>query len=244
TRSGRAVSLAAGSLIYLAYVLWVGGDFMSGRFISAPVFLALAAVAVAGPKLRRWQLGMALVAVVAVGAYPITSPLRAGDDYGVVAKVKARDGVEDERRFYHRCASLALATDEGWPACVHAREGRRDRDRGEAVLVKGSVGYYGFFAGPDKHVVDRFALVDPLLARLPMERYKWRIGHFRRQVPPGYLETLRSGENEIADEDLAAFYDRLALVVRGDVLSAERFAAIWQLNTGALAHLVHEERYR
>ena len=33
--------LAVGSLFYLAYIVLIGGDFMSGRFFSAPLFLGV-----------------------------------------------------------------------------------------------------------------------------------------------------------------------------------------------------------
>ncbi len=41
-RSWRKLPLAAGCLLYLAYIVRVGGDFMSGRFLTAPLFLAVA----------------------------------------------------------------------------------------------------------------------------------------------------------------------------------------------------------
>jgi hypothetical protein len=58
------------------------------------------------------------------------------------------------------------------------------------VTIFEAVGLLGYYAGPGVHIVDPMALTDPLLARLPADK-PWRIGHFRRQLPPGYVDRLR-----------------------------------------------------
>jgi arabinofuranosyltransferase len=113
------------------------------------------------------------------------------------------------------------------------------------------VGMLGYYAGPGVHVLDTLALGDPLLAKLryvntlAQTRGGRRIadgtiliGHYERAIPPGYRETLESGENRIADEHLRAYYERLVLVTRGPLFSWERWRAIWQLNTGELDDLI------
>jgi hypothetical protein len=99
--------------------------------------------------------------------------------------------------------------------------------------VKASVGFYGFYAGPDVHVVDILGLGDPLLARLPVLDPNWQVGHFGRRPPAGYLETLETGQNRLDDASLSVYYDHLALIVAGDLLAPGRLQAIWKLNTGA-----------
>jgi arabinofuranosyltransferase len=74
---------------------------------------------------------------------------------------------------------------------------------------------------------------------MPPEKQKvFFIGHFAREVPAGYVETLEQGRNLLKKQDLASYYDKLHLVVSGPLWSIERFAAIWQLNTGQLDSLV------
>ena len=58
-------------------------------------------------------------------------------------------------------------------------------------------------------------------------------GHYFRDIPPGYVESLASGTNQIADPQLHAYYDRLKAVVSGPIFSAGRFGSIWYLNAGA-----------
>jgi len=86
-------------------------------------------------------------------------------------------------------------------------------------------------------------LADALIARLPT-RYdpRWRIGHPVRQVPPGYLGTLRTGINQINDPDVALFYDRLTMLTQGEIFNVQRFIEIWRFNTGAYTHLLDPEK--
>ena len=107
------------------------------------------------------------------------------------------------------------------------------------VEVLDAIGLPGYQGGPYYHVVDKLALPDALLARLPIAGEKtWQIGHFRRAIPDGYLETLQSGENLIVDPNLAAYYDRLSAVIKGDLLAVGRFGEIWRLNTGYYENLL------
>lgn len=99
------------------------------------------------------------------------------------------------------------------------------------------VGYSGFASGPTKHIVDVLGLTDPLIARLPLsKRGSWRPGHFFRDLPLGYMESVEQHKNLIADPDLAHFYDVVARVTRGPLLSWQRLADIWRLNTGQYDH--------
>jgi tetratricopeptide (TPR) repeat protein len=100
--------------------------------------------------------------------------------------------------------------------------------------VEGAVGFVGFFAGPEVHVVDYHGLCDPLLARLPAVREPrpgdggtgWRIGHFERAVPEEYLRTLLTGTNQLADPELAALYEQIRLRTRAPLLASGRLSAI------------------
>jgi arabinofuranosyltransferase len=94
---------------------------------------------------------------------------------------------------------------------------------------------------PNAHVLEAWALADPLLAHLPVaDPLGWRIGHFTRTIPDGYIETLESGRNQILNPDLAAYYDRLALVVKGDIFAPGRLAEILRLNTGYYNDLIQK----
>jgi len=230
SRRATWLAAAAGIALYLLYIVRIGGDFMSGRFLTAPLFVAVAVVMMlldGRLRTRRRQLAAAgvIVALALAGYLPVWL---AGNPTGDNAR---RDGdIADERAYYWPNTGLLNRerTPHPW-----AMQGLELRAQGSAVIEHGNVGFLGYFAGPDVHIVDRNGLTDPLLARLPVrDPADWRIGHFRRDVPDGYIDTLRGGQNVIADPAIAAFYDTLATITRGPLWSAERWRAIWRVNTG------------
>jgi arabinofuranosyltransferase len=102
----------------------------------------------------------------------------------------------------------------------------------------------GLGAGPHNHLIDVFAITDPLLARLPMAGTMFRIGHFRRNVPAGYIATIKTGEDQFLDQNLGTYYRHLSRVIRGPIFSKERWQSIWLLNTGQLSNLIDIAYYR
>jgi hypothetical protein len=99
-------------------------------------------------------------------------------------------------------------------------------------------------------------LTDALLARLPIWRdgaflapqepppgmaLPWRIAHFRRPIPDGYLETLASGENRLASPALRECWEQLALITRAPLLAPGRLRAILRAQLGSCGALI--ERY-
>jgi arabinofuranosyltransferase len=238
-RDRTAIALSAGSLLYIGYVVWIGGDFMSGRFFAAPLVLAVTLLARRLPaRSPRWARASALAVpvVLVVGLLPATAPLRSGADYAERHRAHAADAarITDERAFYYAETGLLRAR-RGVPMPHHpsAHEGKEARAAGPGLVVRGGVGFFGYYAGPAWHIVEKWAVCDPLLARLPVpEGTFWRIGHFTRPVPAGYLESLRTGRNLVADPGIAALWDTVRLVTRGPLLSRERLAGIVRLNLG------------
>ena len=246
--SRARVAAALGVCAYLGYIVWIGGDFMSGRFFSAPfivIVVACAQAARARAVALPIPLGLA-VALLALGLIPAQSPIRSGADYG--SDKALRDdwrgdggGVADERAVYFRQAGLlnAFNSDDPWPGHRWANQGREiraehAREGTEIELIRRRpVGYFGYFAGPTVHIVDPLALTDALLARLPSDPFiRWRIGHFTRRLPAGYAQSIRAGENAIRDEGLRLLWDDLVLAIRAPLFAEGRWAAIWRLNTG------------
>ena len=134
------------------------------------------------------------------------------------------------------------------PDHVWFREGISFRNSPEKVSVQGSIGFFGFNAGPTKYVIDRNALSDPLLARLPVSEslyFEFYAGHFFRELPAGYLESRREKKNLIADPLVHAYYDKLLNVTAGPIFTMSRARDIWDLNVGgyrSIHRLVTERR--
>jgi arabinofuranosyltransferase len=244
--------LVAGLTAYLAYVVRIGGDFMFGRFFTMPFVWSVGLLAHAPwprPRVTGW---VAATAVVMLGlSAPWEPALLSGfgfwraynlahgsssrtpiDNY----RYLSRGDADDERRVYYDGTGL-LEQRPGRPAPNHvwSIEGLRLRTEGPRAVVEDSVGFRGYFAGPAVHIVDAYALCDALLARLPPLQ-GGRIGHFRRAIPDGYIATIESGTNHLADSDLARYYDQLHVIVAGPIWSADRFAAIVSMWSGQDDH--------
>lgn len=239
SRSLKHTMFSLGILLYVLYVVSFGGDFMAGRFFSVPLLSSVCILSCTTPKLPNGGIALICVAILLLGIYPERSPLRFLEK---LERLNDHDKIEDERAFYMACASLrALDDKREIPDCLLAKKGRKARTYAKKIVIKGSVGFYGFFAGPNIHIIDRFALADPLLARLPMAQYdNWRIGHFRRNIPDGYVQSLLSGENRFKNIHLGEYYQRLKTVIYGNLWSSERMWEIVRFNTGQNDYLLTE----
>lgn len=226
--------LARGALAYLVYVVAIGGGFMEGRFLSAPIVCAALVLARV-----RWSpsalavLGLLCGLLASRGTRPPWQ-LELGAEPRRVA------GIADERSHYAEGASL-MAWKPGRELPVH-----RWREQGEQgpllepgaerrVAVFSTLGLYGYYADPEVHVVDAFGLADPLLARLPpVRRVDWKAGHLPRVLPEGYVDTLRGQgwELSIRDPAIAELYVTLARVHLGPMFAAGRGQAMWALLSG------------
>jgi arabinofuranosyltransferase len=218
---------------YCAYVISIGGDFMGGRFFSILVLLSSVYL------LHRFAVTRMRFLVVCGGivAYTVVMPLvpaKSGPLYE--GYYIDPNGIADERDFYFRGTTL-VHWKPGVPLIWHEwyRQGTSfSQDTVKVRLIR-NAGFLGYAAGPSKHIVDRYALTDPLLARLtpaPDSLVNFRIGHIPRKIPSGYLESLRSSRNLIVDQGLHAYLDQLWDITRGPLFSSERWRAIVEFNLG------------
>jgi arabinofuranosyltransferase len=239
---GLPRQLAAGLALYLVYVVIIGGDFMSGRFLATPLYGAVWVLAgLVAFEARHAYAAAAMLAVIGLASaqIPLLSDSRFRD-----AGAKTT-GIIDERAIYFGHQSLVRASRRSFvtPAWPRARDGAAPFRLEETC---GLLGAGGLGLGPHTHLLDDCALADPLLARLPaMFNTNWRPGHFRRLIPQGYRESLQASANQLADEALRPLYDDLVLATRSRPLwSMRRFRAIWRLNTGRHRGAVDRRFYR
>jgi arabinofuranosyltransferase len=239
-RDRKSIALALGMVLYVAYVVKVGGDFMAGRFLTPPLLMAVILLVRNVPSSAKTLWAIILIVVVLLGFlvpnsrwYVInSSPQRLADSRGVA----------DEHSYY--ASSTGLINFErtlAMPASPAAQSGLQAQLDGTQLATFSAIGYFGYEAGPHVHVLDNMALGDPLLARLPLDPqkfYDWRIGHFYRIIPPGYAKTLATGKNVIQDPGLALYYTKLHDVTSGPLFSGQRLLEIWKFNTGTYNSLL------
>ena len=234
SRSWPMIALAAGGLLYCAYILKIGGGFMAGRFLTPPLFLA--AICIARMPLsgaRKWPAMALLVSTSVLGFLCPTTPILSTPNFAE-RTVNEESGIADERGFYYGGGGLFSPNRQPYryDSIDEVAGIEFDKSSPETVVWFG-VGYVGFMVGPGAHLVDPW-LTDPLMMRLPTRDLKnWRIGHFDRRIPEGYLESLASKQNQIRDPGLGRVHGELQTILRADVFDKARWKAMWNMWTGA-----------
>ena len=214
TRPAACRFVGAGIVFNLVYVVSVGGDFMLGRFLS---YACLASVCLltwnvsdmavtllvdrrhgVGPSRLvvprcRWTLSAAAVTIAAVWAYAVVYPHTPVNCWSAKHEhVEQLYGIVSERDWYEDMTLVRRLTYSGEDGMwLDDSVASNMRNSPELVHVAGTIGRWGYLAGTREIIVDCNALSDPLLARLPVrDPHKWRIGHFTRAVPDGYVERV------------------------------------------------------
>ncbi|NDF11642.1 MAG: hypothetical protein EB060_02350 [Proteobacteria bacterium] len=226
---------------YIFYVVYVGGDFMAGRFFT-PVLIAslllLTEVVANLPmkKRKEWArpylFGLALLVLVR------------GVTIGYWDRYDWKSGVINEWIYYHDYCWLwndkgRIPSDYDWAkwALRDSMKAKLMPSNEYLVLQFNNVGLYGYFSHKQVVVVDGHALTDPLLARLPIRRiHEWRIGHFMRVIPDGYLYAREKGDTSRMQKDLAEYYKALRTITAGHLLSAERIKTMYLWYWGYYDH--------
>jgi len=241
-RDWRKIVISLGMISYLIYVIGIGGDFMAGRFLSAIVVGAIAIIITADLTRSLHDVAFAMVAVALIFAAtpnpPILYNTENSDQSGETVEIY--NGIEDERVWYYELTGLLTITrNEPMPRMAWAVLGTEAKERKQSVVIKESVGVFGYYAGPTVYVIDRYALGDPLLSRLKVsDKNNWRIGHFSRNLPDGYFETIETHENRIRDANLSAYYDKLSIITRGSLFDYKRIIEIFKMNLGVYDSLL------
>jgi arabinofuranosyltransferase len=238
-RAGRTTRLAvASAALHVIYVISIGGDFMSGRFFTLP-FLLSAMVVV--PEIARFGALWAAGALLLYNLLQPLAPIKTGPTYDGGWPWQTQNGIKDERGYHHEATNILFFSPfRQLPDFVFAREGHSFKEAPERVAMHGSIGMFGFYAGPTKHIIDRNALSDPLLARMPASQglyFEFYAGHYFRDIPAGYIESCERNENLLTDVRLKEYYEHLRSVTRGPLFQVQRFRDIWALNVGHLRNL-------
>lgn len=230
-RDLRCRPLALGALLYTLYIVKVGGDFMAGRFLTAPFVIGTAMVGrwlAQGPAARSLGAMVTCAALAFVGGVPAWLQSPAAEVQAIeVAKQSPGfldHGILDERANYYAGLGLFSPQRSIPEPGVFTAAMRATGRTAPMHMLWGQVGRFGYEAGDLLQIVDPW-LCDPLLMRLPV-RGAWRIGHFKRALPAGYLESRLGAMERIHHEGLRRYAEALHSVVADPVFGAARLAAL------------------
>ncbi|NBO19124.1 MAG: hypothetical protein EBV03_07870, partial [Proteobacteria bacterium] len=225
----RLLALGAGVFLHAAYVVYVGGDYMSGRLFTFSCCMAVVVMAFeAGfvlPQLRHSALAALLVATAFAQPW-LPHTLLHFTEYEYMYN-------ERMGRIYtcFFCPEKIEPPEQSW-----AQEGlaeRQDKINNypgiKYVVTRGNIGINALFAGPEIYGIDTGRLADAFLARLPVN-WEFRIGHFYTDVPPGYYEARAEDDLSKMQPDLAEYYEKLHSIIAGPIWSWQRWKNIIAFN--------------
>jgi len=246
---GLPLAFAFSGIAYAIYVVSIGGDFMSGRFFT-PVLLnsLLLWLLILYRMHERYRERLLRSVAWMVAIVPLLSMMIAEQTvYHAQGKLDRKgrvEGIVSEFEYYK---------DTNW---LWNDEGKRPRDMDFAVagalagerLKSGmhgapkvepgfNIGLYGYFHASEAIILDVLALSDPLMARLPLQNLThWRVGHFQRALPEGYLHARETGDSSHMQPDLAQYYAALKSIVSDPVFSSKRLQTLWGWHWGDYDH--------
>ncbi|MEI1278003.1 hypothetical protein V6Z05_06730 [Leptospira venezuelensis] len=218
------------SLPYLIYILFVGGDFMAGRFFTYVVLLFGIAL-VRLENIQRNELYVFGFVLILYNIFLSSSPLHSVKQQAKQNPwVLERGEIADEKLWYYPGTGLAWYNKKDSLLSNLANKKPFFPPTDQKIFIKFSTGVIGYFL-PDQYIIDIVALGDPLLSRI---QGKGRVGHKIRRLPSGYFESIESGENKIQDPKLKEYYDSLNLLIRGEVFDIRRWDLFWKFQFGSL----------
>ncbi len=197
---------------------------MSGRFFTSPFIIAVTLIAQA--ELSESQLKMLTVVCVGLGLLSINATLLSNSKYSSRG-IERPDGIYDERGIYYSDWGLLAAKKHTFQVFSWQKEASR------VSITCGLLGFTGLAQGPSAHLIDNCALADPLLSKLPArDDPEWRIGHFERQLPEGYVESIDKNQNLLVDNKIKQYYDSIRIITRGPLYDMNRLREILKINLG------------
>ena len=265
-RNKKGLLLFIGMFVYLIYIVRIGGDFMSGRHLTLNFILSLCSMCTllskysdnslsnekAESSSSHHKVPQGVFAVCCMGLIVILSPF-----LKPLAEMNmGPSGVIDEKKYYCKYGAGTInmikhsVTNEPDPMLQLTQkvfgkieECYKNGDKGFLVpswdyMVYGYVAY-NMANVTDMYLTDLPGLMDPLLTRMPGAKVNWwRIGHIERIIPAGYIESVRTGQNLLVDSSLHEYYDKMLLIIAGDLFDKERLKTIFAMNAGYYDHLL------
>lgn len=213
--SAASRTLVLGACLHIAYVISIGGDYLLGRYFGPGVLLCAVVVGqrAQGPAMHHLRTLAVITALLGAGLrtvwitederYP--SAIFPGT-VDILVNFSARHTRWDD---WHIVPHAPLA-----PPTVYI-----------GILGRGALGL-----GPDDYSVEPWALVDPLLARVPL--MEWSPGHGTRAFPRGYIDVLRGERDHLPDPLIDRLLVDLHTVHRGPLFTLDRARAMLRLWTG------------
>jgi arabinofuranosyltransferase len=207
-------------LTYILYIVYIGGDFMSGRFFSSIIVLT-SIIIINTNWVKKYYLILIFMTLLC-SMFELKYTLGIPED----TYVMNHHGIANERTYYFKQSGLIYNFANLNPIIYDKNLSITDYK-----IICGGLGYTSIYYGPNFHFIDFCGLTDPLLSKMKIKDiHTWRIGHFERDIPDFYPQSILMNQNNLNNLELKIFYDKIRLLTRGDLNNYNRFKTILELN--------------
>lgn len=255
TKKVKNIYLALGMLLYGVYILYIGGDFMMGRHFTVLHIMGIAIIIhiindeASDKKAFAIQIKNSLKLITGIAVvFAMTFAPTIGASYLVNGANAPGGALSDERAYYSPTTGLyanVRSLIKDGRMCIEDTWNNQSTDEIRENGWKGNItenapGILVYY-NSDLYLNDTYCLGDPFLSKLPaIYQETWRVGHMRRAVPEGYCETAMYGRNEIANEDLAKYYDIICEMTMGPLFDKHRIETVINWNLGKYDYLLED----
>lgn len=231
-------ALAIGTLFYSLYLISIGGDFMRGRFLTTS--LLIACIILARTRFARLSLFFATFLIILMALSNLNYTV--WSDFEFSNKFISSRGIADERGYYFQRSCLLKKFKNKLYLRVYApssvSEWKGSAQSGDVSIGCAGLGAEGLLVGPKIHLVDVCGLSDPFLSHVPAKHNPaWRIGHFYRKLPKGYIDSIRQNKNLVQDEKAKSFYESIRVITRASLYDMSRLKETFKMNLGLVEPL-------
>ena len=239
------ISLVIGQILYLLYIIYIGGDFMQGRFFSILTLLSIGELIIGFPAIKKISFEIKnlilviLLFFMLMGNFIIDYPFNYDTNYihrkPLFKSVHDREFnfITDERGNHYQKMGLFSSKRSKWPEITDYP----NQAPKSYKIVCGWLGDYSISI-QNTYLIDVCGLSDPLLSRIPAVKiHDWVIGHQIRKTPTDYGEFLVKNVDRLPDQNLNPLLADIMLVTTGELVDFGRLKAIWRLNSGFYSDL-------
>ena len=234
------------------YILWIGGDFMMGRFYAHLVLLSILLISTLcnqessiWQKHKKMQFAALAVWILLIAIQPLT-PLR---NQTIMTDPNIDIGshrISWERSVWSRFMSLSIYLKEGrekFPYGTPFDEMRQyfSQQKYTENMPIIAIGGASYLAPLDFYINDEIALTDFFRARMPMQYRYWLTAHTSRFYPEGYPAALLDNKVQLTDPNLNAYLQIIKTFTQSDALfTRNRLLTILEFNMGKYDYLLEQ----
>jgi len=257
------LSLISGTILYTLYAIYVGGDYMIGRFFAPAIFLSIAISSIIMREISINKKYLSIFFAFLLSSFffsqinimkspnVLTKPFDA--KYFIDKKTKIHDERGWSWNTNHLIKGQLINRTGNIENHPFAQKGFRLKKKSDSLAKQCkstpclytdyfAIGMTGYYAGINVHLIDNFAIADSFLAHMKMtspDDWKWA-GHYFREIPEGYIKALQKNDYSEMNPQLAEYHKIIKKIISGNIFDEERLSYIIDLNLGKFDYLLEE----